>query len=458
MKYARNLTFIMISSLLVQSVVVNAVTSGSLDPAFGGDPRPGLVVTSLTIFPDQAYAVAVQADGKIIAAGTATVIGQSNNFALVRYNSDGSIDTSFGVDGIVLTDFGQGANRFDQANAVVVQADGKIIAAGESRDAGDIAVFGLARYNTDGSLDTSFGTNGLVQTDFLGNGAVAYALALQTDGKIIAAGTMIDGGGDNLFALARYNTDGSPDADFGVAGEVTTTFPAADAAVYALAVQPNGKIVAAGTDDFNGAGDFALARYETDGSLDTDFGVGGRVTTSFTGGLDQANALLVQSDGKLVAVGFASTDFALARYDTDGSIDTDFGVDGLVTTDFDGGADTAYAAALLPDGNILAAGSAVIDGGTDFALAQYKTDGSLDETFGGGTLGPKAGTVVTDFAAGNDSAFALALIAGGKKAIAVGTAEIDGADQFALAQYFTGDNPGRVSPLVQAIQNKYCNN
>jgi uncharacterized delta-60 repeat protein len=454
---------IIIATVLIAfpASVVNAVTPGSLDPSFGQEPRPGVAITNIAQdpdFPDQAHAVAVQTDGKIIAAGTAIVIGQSNNFALVRYNGDGSIDTSFGVDGIVLTDFGHGANRPDQANAVVVQPDGKIVAAGESRNAGDIAVFGLARYNTDGSLDTSFGIDGLVQTEFAGFTAAAYALALQPDGKIVAAGTMMDGMGNGLFALARYNTDGSPDADFGVGGEVTTAFTGDASAAYALALQPDGKIVVAGTNDWTGTGNFALARYDTDGSLDTDFGVEGKIITSVSENFSEAYGLVVQSDGKIVAVGIADLDFALARYNADGSLDTDFGIGGLVTTDFDGGVDVAYAAALLPDGKILAAGSAGGDGGDDFALAKYNTDGSLDEDFGGGALGPKPGTVVTDFAESTNSAFALALTAGGKKAVVVGIVEIDENNQFALAQYFIGDNPGRASSLVQAIQNKYCNN
>ncbi len=245
------------------------------------------------------------------------------------------------------TDFG----GTDIANAVVLQSDGKIVAVGQ-----DSSDFALARYNADGSLDSSFGTGGKVTTDFGGSDA-ALAAVLQPDGKIVAVGTSAAD-----FALARYNTDGSLDTSFGTGGKVTTDFGGTDQA-WAAVLQPDGKIVAAGL----ASADFALARYNTNGSLDTSFGTGGKVTTSFEGS-DQARAVVLQPDGKIVAVGWDNgVEFALARYNTDGLLDSSFGTGGKVTTDF-GGSDAALAAVLQSDGKIVAVGFANT---TDFALARY---------------------------------------------------------------------------------------
>ncbi|MFE5711448.1 calcium-binding protein [Streptomyces sp. NPDC056501] len=290
---------------------------GDLDPGFDGDGR---VTTDFGGF-DQAGGVVVQvADSKIIAAGPA-----GGNFALARYNADGSLDTTFDTDGKVTTDFG-GA---DEAFGVAVQADNKIVAAGRS-DTGGTNDFALARYNpTDGSLDTTFDTDGRVITNFGGNSDQADELAVQADGRIVAAGGS-DAGGNPNFALARFNpTDGSLDTTFDTDGRVTTDFVGVDAAT-SLAVQSDGNIVAAGRSNTAGTVDFALARYNaTDGTLDTTFHADGRVTTDF-GGFDSAAGVAVQPDGKIIAAGARSasgnTDFALARYQGGQEVEADLSV------------------------------------------------------------------------------------------------------------------------------------
>ncbi len=194
-------------------------------------------------------------DGKIVAAGYSGS-GSNSDFALVRYNTDGSLDTSFGSGGTVTQDIA--AN--DLAHAITIQKDQKIVVAGYS-GSGVSRDFALIRCNTDGSLDASFGSGGIVTTD-IGGGAAdhGYAIALQSDGKIVVGGYSYNGL-DNDFALVRYNTDGSPDASFGSDGIVTTDFGLADNEGYALAIQPEGMIVAAGY-YYNGSNkDFALACY-----------------------------------------------------------------------------------------------------------------------------------------------------------------------------------------------------
>jgi uncharacterized delta-60 repeat protein len=288
------------------------------------------------------------------------------SLVLLGEGAPGDLNPTFGVGGKVTTDFGNA----DAAFALVLQPDGKLVAAGHSITLeAQTANFALARYLPAGSLDPTFGAGGLVTTD-LGGFDAAFALVLQPDSKLVAAGRSCQEGTPCDFVLARYLPDGSLDGSFGVGGKVTTDVELRGQ-VNALVLQPDGKLVAAG-ETFDGPSDFVLARYLPDGSLDGSFGVGGKVTTDF-GSFDFVSALVFQPDGKLVAAGDSGVSFALARYLPDGRLDPTFGVGGLVTTDFgnfdDGG---ARALVLQPDGNLVAAGFA----GPDFALARYEGDES----------------------------------------------------------------------------------
>jgi uncharacterized delta-60 repeat protein len=336
----------------------------------------------------------------------------------------GSLDASFGSGGKVTTDF---AGSFDQANALAVQGDGRLVAAGSARF-GTSDDFALARYNPDGSLDASFGSGGKVTTDFAAGHDVATALAVQADGKLVAAGYSLDFFGTPLgFALARYHPDGSLDASFGSGGKVLTG--GLDRA-NALAVQGDGRLVAAGVAR-SGSIDFALVRYQPDGALDASFGDGGKVLTDFAGGPDRANALVVQADGRLVAAGNSLDSsatplgFALARYHPDGSLDASFGSGGKVTTS---GLGRANALVVQGDGKLVAAGVAR---SSVFGLARYHPDGSLDASFGDG------GTVTTSFGGSAAFPFALAVQADGKL-VAAGQAYPDVGSDFALARYVEG--------------------
>src|SRR5439155_1352997 len=243
--------------------------------------------------------------------------GETNNginydFALVRYNTNGTLDATFGTGGKVTTAIG---TRDDAATAVASQADGKLVAAGDT-SAGGNNYFALVRYNANGTLDATTGTGGKVTTAIGTSDDVASAVAVQADGKLVAAGDT-DDGGNNYFALARYNANGTLDATFGTGGKVTTAIGTLDYA-YALAVRPDGKLVAAG-ETFNGSTtDFALARYNANGTLDPTFGTNGTVKTAIGTRDDAASALAIQADGKLVAAGETDNgtnyDFALARY------------------------------------------------------------------------------------------------------------------------------------------------
>jgi uncharacterized delta-60 repeat protein len=347
---------------------------GDLDGTFGVGGRVS------SGFPDFPIATAIQSDGKIVVAGLGR--GASADFALARYNFNGSLDPTFGSRGRVTTDFG---GHGDLARALAIQSDGRIVAAGLAQDIYGTYGFAIARYNGDGSLDPTFGIGGKITTAL--PDSRINALAIQFDGKIVAAGTIDNSVTGSLGAIVRYNSDGSLDAAFGIEGKVTTKVPDSSTYVNALAIQADGKIIAAG-DCASGNRSWALlARYNTDGSPDKTFGDGGRVTTDKS----SIQGVALQSDGKIIAAGgtacllrYCSMDFpefGVARYNADGSLDTAFGDGGKAVTEFDG---YLFALSLQSDGKIIAAGEAVFLGVNLFALARFNRDGSLDATFGSG--------------------------------------------------------------------------
>jgi uncharacterized delta-60 repeat protein len=340
---------------------------GDLDPTFGNG---GFVTTDFGGRGDAALGVAVQPDGKVIVAGNSSARDVFNvDFALARYNSDGTLDSSFGNGGTVLSDLG---SNIDAASDVLLQPDGKIVAAGTSN-----RQFGVARYTSAGALDPSFGSGGIVRTGFGGGFDQAWGVARQADGKLVVVGT---GGPNADILVARYNADGSLDDSFGSSGKVITDLGSFDQALEAV-IANDGRITVGG----RSGGDFALARYLPDGSLDPSFGSGGVVTTDF-GDNDPAFAIAADPSGRIVAAGQSGSDFALARYNGDGSLDTGFGNGGKVTTDFSGGSsEAANGLVISATGTITAAGfTSAAAGSTAFALARYDTSGHLDASFGTG--------------------------------------------------------------------------
>src|SRR6476661_8515341 len=354
---------------------------------------------------------------------TAAVVSHAQTTAI-------NLDPTFGTGGTVRTDF---AGNIDQANAVAIQPNGQIVAAGSSfSNSKTVEDFIVARYNANGSLDKRFGKNGKITTDFFRNVDSISAVAIQPDGGIVVAGFAQlggSGGTPRVFALARYRNDGTPDTSFGNGGALTTSFGGSFAAVSAVMVQPDGKIVVAGTVDFNpdlpGSGlDFALARYNPSGTLDGSFGKGGKVVFDFFGSFDQANGAVMQPDGKIIVVGSASYDsvnrdigFALARFNTDGSTDFGFGTGGKQITDFFGAGAKANGVVLQPDGKFVVAGtasdSATRPVATDIALARYNSDGSLDSAFG---IGGETAIPFPDSA--TEQGNAVALLSDGKIVVA----------------------------------------
>jgi uncharacterized delta-60 repeat protein len=362
---------------------VGYAAPGDLDPTFGNG---GIVTTSISVR-NVARALVIQPDGKLVAAGI-TDTGSTEAFALVRYLSDGGLDPSFGSSGIVTTAISSGiSGGVIRAHALVLQLDGKLVAAGESGED-----YALVRYLPDGSLDLSFDNDGIVITS-IGTGSrdIASALVLQPDGRLVAAGNTDTSSTTDDFALVRYLPDGTLDSSFGSGGIVTTTIGDEGDWVSALVLQPDGKLVAAGYNFELSTNYFTLARYLPDGSLDNSFGNDGIVINSIGPDSDLLFALVLQPDGKLVAAGssldFSTFDFALVRYNSDGSLDPTFGNgDGIVTTSINIGPDQANALVLQPDGKLVAVGSSSNGIGSDLALVRYRSDGRLDTSFGNGGI------------------------------------------------------------------------
>jgi uncharacterized delta-60 repeat protein len=293
----------------------------------------------------EAHALAVQADGQFVVAGSAFADpGGAGQFALVRVNDAGLADPTFGNAGIVLTPIGTSGA---EARAIALQADGRILIAGTSF-ASDEAV--LVRYAADGSLDAAFGRQGIVVSGF---GDRVAALLVQPDGKILVAGSK--GGHQAALALARFNSNGAPDLAFGSGGNVSMSLESS-AQPYAAALQPDGAIVVAGGVGTADSGGFLLARYRANGDLDSGFGAHGLVTMSFDGGSTGAHGVSVLPDGKIVAVGAGNGRFAVVRYLPDGTRDRGFGNDGVLLTTVGDAGSTPSGLAVQADGKVVTTG------------------------------------------------------------------------------------------------------
>ncbi len=422
--------------LLVSCICLPAQYAGYLDASFGIN---GKTTTSISNDDDVATCMTLQPDGKIILGGF-TGSGTMIDFALIRYNTDGSIDNSFGTNGIATASFDSPNAGSDIIAALNLQADGKIVAVGTTKQSsitqaciarfdsngtlessfnnnigyyfagtanyylfptgvkimgnGKIIVTGtfegsfagdffIIKLNADGTPDITFGNNGMVVTPLENTGYPdnSYAMEMQLDGKLVMVGSNLQYFSEGLtFVIARLNNDGQLDPNFNTVGFVrlNITFFGDDIA-YNVAVQPDGKIVAVGTlNEGTANSDFLIVRCNGDGSMDNSFGTNGIVTTDFIGGIDGAREVLIQSDGKIIAIGYATANgafrFGLARYNPNGSLDNTFGVNGKITTDISAGEDVAYSAALQTDGKLLVAGeSYTVNTGKDFAVARYLT-------------------------------------------------------------------------------------
>ncbi len=370
--------------------------------------------------------LAIQNDGKIVVAGFTGRFGEDMNVTLIRYKSDGTLDTSFGnptflgAGGIVVTDILDD----DMAKCVALQEDGKILLGGSTQHGTDASEFLLIRYNGDGSRDTTFGRigDGVVLTPINDHAAYMADVAVQKDGKIVAVGNSFNGH-DYDFAIVRYDRNGRLDSSFGTDrnGIVTTDFGGQTDYARDMAIQADGKIVVVGTSGPNGDKDFALVRYNSDGTLDTSFGVNGdgKITTDIRNKNNEAHSVTLQKDGKILVAGYRDNgighDFAVARYNNDGTLDSTFNEDGIDSLDIYGKQDYAYGIAVQNNGKIIMVGSS----GGYFTVVRYKPNGEgLDTTFG------NDGVVRLPLEGNSEAARAVALQRDGKIVVSGGNFDI----------------------------------
>ncbi|HZL35496.1 MAG TPA: hypothetical protein VFC78_09315 [Tepidisphaeraceae bacterium] len=412
------------------------LSAGQPDPTFGAaGSESGALFDG-----GAAQAIALQSDGRIIAAGSTSSYFYNPNFALARFASNGMLDRTFGVNGRVVTNTG---SAFGAIEAIAVQADGKIVAAGFAGATYNTQDhFELARYNANGTLDTSFGTGGTVSTSLLAT-SQAHGVAIEPDGKIVVAGFATDAGGHSSFAVARYTASGSLDSGFGTGGELLTGFANTGGQAFAVALQADGKIVAAGqANGGNGAfvTEIALARYTANGTLDGSFGTGGTVVDAPSNvSIGNAASLAIQSDGKIVvgAAGVTGPDTPnafVARFLDNGTLDNSFGVSGVASGAVTGGAGNVFpinsSVLVQADGKILAVTQTSAEDGpvtnVSFNVTRFTPSGLLDASYGAG------GTVMADLGS-NGSAYGAVLQPNGD-VVTAGATDLFSGD-FAVARF-----------------------
>jgi uncharacterized delta-60 repeat protein len=352
------------------------MAAGALDTSFSSDGK------TLTGFGDDDVGrdVAVQTDGKIVVVGKAKV-GGDYDFAVTRYNNNGSLDTSFSSDGKTTIDFGSGRN--DTGISVII-VGGKIVIAGESVDSAGKSDFAIVRLNSNGSLDTSFSSDGKVRIGWGDDDRGRSIVEWPSGGYMVAGYAKI--GGDQDFAFARLNSNGSLNTSFSSDGKQTIDFGSgANDLAQAVEVDIFNRIVAAGTSKSatSGKGDFAVVRLNSNGTLDTSFSSDGKTKVGF-GDNDEAFDLTLRGTDMYVS-GKAKIgndyDFAVINLNTNGSLDTSFSSDGKQTIDFQSEDDVGYALRVDELGKVYIAGSARIGSDVDFAVVRLKANGTLDTTF-----------------------------------------------------------------------------
>jgi uncharacterized delta-60 repeat protein len=377
--------------LSILFVIINLFVSslfaqfGTLDTSFG---KAGKVITENSN--GKLSAAAILPDGRIVTVGSIV-----DSLAIICYLANGNIDSSFGENGFLKLSY-ETSGYWGEAKALIIQPDGKILFGGYW---GTVAATNLilVRLNSNGTLDNSFGSSGIVKANY--NNAAITSIALQNDKKIVVGATM----GLYMYVL-RFLPDGIIDASFGNSG-ITPSFFAGNAEGLYVTVQTDGKIIGTHTN----YGDIGLVRYKTEGTFDSTFGVNGRSIVDMSGVDDRAYSILLQPDQKIIVAGgfnydFYNTNFGVARFKTDGTLDSSFGSSGITSVDFSGSVDVAFAAALQPGGKIIAGGFI----NDHFGLARYKNNGTPDSSFG------INGHLITDFGSVSEAVYSVFLQQDGK--------------------------------------------
>ena len=375
---------------------------GSLDTDFADN---GIYTSGINTNWDEAKALTIQSDGKIVTAG---YINQSNaepptddDFYIRRFNADGSPDFDFGEDGIVIQDLAGGT---DGAWDVEIQDDGKILAAGFGWQSWERAL--VIRLNQDGSLDETFSGDGMAVIEVGGFSDRIWDIEIQPDGKIVGCGTCFVSGSDFDWCALRLLPNGNLDTSFGDAGSLTLDLGTQQVSAEALAILDDGRILLGGYSLVTGPYAMQFVMLNTDGSSDETWDDDGYAEVVISGADDAVKSIAIQPDGKIVAGGYSwngsDLDFALVRLNPDGSLDETFDGDGLEVTSIGEGYDFIEDIYIRPDGKILAGGASEVEGSVfDWSIAMYNPDGLLQEDFGNN------GKVIAGISSGWDSMFGI---------------------------------------------------
>jgi uncharacterized delta-60 repeat protein len=398
--------FLTVLNIGVNVQINRRLANGTIDSTYG---KNGFSANVEMINP----AAALQSDGKIVVVGATTT--SNSDFIAARFDTSGKFDLSFGDKGVRVTDAG---SETDVLSSVAIQANGKIVAGGQT-SRGGINQFAMIRYDKDGTIDSSYGSQGLVITNF-GGACNINSIALQTDNKVVAAGTF-NNGSTTDFAIARYLKNGALDTTFNENGEVTSNFGNSDNAI-SVAIDTTGKIIVGGyyTDPSDNS-HFEIARYTANGSLDPSFNGSGVTGTTFGSNREYLSAIALQSNGEIIAGGnvfgaqSSYSELAFARFNVDGSIDNSFGTSGqtldpMGSNDYD----YLYFLTIAPNGQIFSGGYTLSNNLGSFSLVILNPSGSLDSSFA-------ADGNLLFYYPGNDIGYLTAMVQNNGKIVVTGT-------------------------------------
>ncbi|MGB4849270.1 MAG: hypothetical protein WBP41_15200, partial [Saprospiraceae bacterium] len=400
---------------------------GQLDETFNST---GKVTTHIANYNVDNSGLLIQEDGKILVCGTGVTASNAKDFVIARYTSNGILDSSFNQSGIRVIDF---FGKLDYCYAMVLQSDGKILLTGITTTLSNARKTAVVRLLEDGSFDDTFGTNGISINDPDNKTENPIAIMYQNDGKIIVAGSFSVNAAPSICALFKYNENGTPDQSFGDHGLATATVPDSYNPAFGI-IQHDGKIITGGFRLGNNT-EIIMLRFSPQGTIDSTFGSNGIVNTKYANEDHFAYSVVLQPDHKILVVDGTTIagkrDFGMLRYNENGALDSTFGTYGRVVTAFSSGSNTAHAISIQDDQKILLAGFLGTTPQHNFALARYTSDGILDAGFGNG------GKIITDF--GNDDlAFRMAVQADKKIVLAGHSIDNAGNDDFAIARYLSG--------------------
>jgi uncharacterized delta-60 repeat protein len=382
----------------------------------------GFIIQPIGSSNDWGYSLAIQSDGKILLGGNC-----NNDFCIARFNSNGTLDTSFGSSGKVIQPIG---SYHDLGYSLAIQSDGKILLGGYCYNGGD-GDFCIARFNSNGTLDTSFGSSGKVIQPIGSWNDYGNPLAIQPDGKILLGGFCFNRSNWD-FCIARFNSNGTLDTSFGSNGKVIQDIGLPEDYGFSLAIQSDGKILLGGYCKNGSNFYFCIARFNSNGTLDTSFGSSGKVIQPIGSSYDNAYSLAIQPDGKILLGGYCKNGsnfyFCIARFNSNGTLDTSFGSSGKVIQSIGIYGDFGSSLAIQPDGKILLGGNCRDVSNDDFCIARFNSNGTLDTSFGTG------GKVIQPIGSYNELGYSLVIQPDGK--ILLGGRCYNGSDyDFCIARF-----------------------